>query len=207
MLSHVWPASVYQLQSWRNFAKAKYKPQLRKLQFPLNRQYVVNLRLSDHRDSFLKKLAWATSVLVAWLRGEMICVTEPLLRSRQRGSDVTTAWITLSRRDHYSILRSVIRQLTDLVLWDARLEGIRSRGTHRVGMQHSEEVGAGEELGAGGLEQQSQTRARAWVTVPPVLWAQEHKQRKNIHIERYCYYWDLMVALIFIIAIPISSIF
>lgn len=29
---------------------------------------------------------------------------------------------------------------------------------YRVGMQHSKEVGAGEELGAGGLEQQGQAR-------------------------------------------------
>ncbi len=45
--------------------------------------------------------------------------------------------------------------------------------TNGVGMQYGEEIRAGEKLGAGGLEQQRQARARASGpnrAVPTVLW-------------------------------------
>ncbi len=45
--------------------------------------------------------------------------------------------------------------------WCGRKKEVREKGNecpYKVGMQHSEEVGAGEELGAGGLEQQIEAR-------------------------------------------------
>lgn len=56
---------------------------------------------------------------------------------------------------------------------------------YRVGMQHSEEVGAGEELGAGRLEQQSEARpgaGRSCITVPPQLWeTKQHNHKPHQH--------------------------
>ena len=66
-------------------------------------------------------------------------------------------------------------QRSDSQGWSERSE-VRGQ-THRVGVQHGEEVWAAEELGAGGLEQQGQTGAAGGVAhhaLPAVLYAHTH---------------------------------
>lgn len=55
--------------------------------------------------------------------------------------------------------------------------------THGIGVEHTEEVGAGEELGAGGLEQQRKARAvgsRTHRSVPAVLWVAKKKKKEHV---------------------------
>lgn len=58
-----------------------------------------------------------------------------------------------------------------------------SEHPYRVGMQHSEEVGAGEELGAGGLQQQGEARpggaGLSHTVVPAQLWNTHTKTKQK----------------------------